>query len=140
MQFWLSFSTVPQAAPRLCLLRIRRRMFLLRLCLPWVRRVWGFFEVQQVCAYKCPERACDVSDCSGLCGERIRAATAAAIGGMNAGVAIPTPFTGRATTWVINDGNMPMTLRSIIEMDDLLSRYKLTPVGIKAPPTLTATP
>ena len=38
----------------------------------------------------------------GFAGNRMNAATAAAIGGINAGVAIPTPLTGLATMWVTN--------------------------------------
>jgi len=59
----------------------------------------------------------------GCAGERMSAATAAAIGGMNAGVAIPTPFTGLATAWVTSaTAKTPMRLRIIVEIDDLLSR------------------
>lgn len=53
----------------------------------------------------------------------MRAVTAAAIGGMNIGVVIPTPFTGRATKCVINaTANTPMRQRKIIEGADLMSK------------------
>jgi len=59
----------------------------------------------------------------GCDGKRMIAATAAAIGGMNAGVAIPTPLTGLATAWVTSaTAKMPMKLRKIVESGDLLSR------------------
>ena len=53
----------------------------------------------------------------------MKAATAAAIGGINTGVAMPTPFTGLATAWVTSaTAKTPMRLRIIIEIDDLMSR------------------
>lgn len=51
------------------------------------------------------------------------AATAAAIGGIKAGVALHTPLTGLATAWVTNVTAKTATkLRIIVVGDDLASR------------------